>query len=420
MTDTPADRRPLAVVTGASSGIGYELAKQFAEHGYDLLIAAEDPGISDAAARLGRTGVAATPVQSDLATYDGVERLCDAIRAEHERLEAVAINAGRGAGGDFTRDTDLRDEFNIIDVNVTSTVHLAKRVLPGMVARGRGRILFTSSIASAIPGSYQAVYNASKSFVQSFAEGIRGELKDTGVTVTALMPGPTETDFFERAGMQDTRIGAASKDDPAKVAAAGYEALMAGKDHVVAGSMKNKVQAVAAKVVPDAAKAAMHRVMARPGSAATESAPAEDRFEDVVDLLTAQHERIKAMFGEVADATDARRQQVFEELIAMLRQHESGEQQVVHPVLRDLGGDESGVALARLDEEQMADRVVAELVALGTGDDGFDAKFDELRAAVLAHAAREERAEFPVLRRRLTSEQLHQMAGELRAVAEMM
>jgi len=260
--------RPLAVVTGASSGIGYELAKQFAQHGYDLLIAAEDEGIEQAGTALcGDGGPEVRTCRVDLATYDGVETLYEAITATGRPVDAIAINAGRGAGGDFTRDTDLRDALNIIDVNVTSTVHLAKRVLPGMVSRGSGRVLFTSSIASTMPGSFQAVYNASKSFVQSFSEAVRNELKDTGVTVTALMPGPTDTNFFERADMLDTKVGAGPKDNPAKVAEQGFEALMQDDDHVVAGSSKNKVQAVAAKAMPDTAKAEMHRKMAEPGSA---------------------------------------------------------------------------------------------------------------------------------------------------------
>jgi short-subunit dehydrogenase len=267
--NAPTAERPLAVITGASSGIGYELAKQFAEHGYDLLIAAEDPGIEQAGIDLRRDGAAdVRTCRVDLATYDGVERLYQDITATGRPVDAIAINAGRGAGGDFTRDTDLRDELNIIDVNITSTVHLAKRVLPGMVRRGEGRVLFTSSIASTMPGSFQAVYNASKSFVQSFSEAVRNELKDTGVTVTALMPGPTDTNFFERADMMDTKVGAGQKDDPAQVAEQGFEALMKGDDHVVAGSFKNKAQAVAAKAMPDTAKAGMHRKMAEPGSAA--------------------------------------------------------------------------------------------------------------------------------------------------------
>ncbi|WP_433221758.1 SDR family NAD(P)-dependent oxidoreductase [Dactylosporangium sp. CS-047395] len=265
---TDATQRPFAVITGASSGIGYELARQFAQHDFDLLIAAEDPGIEQAAQDLRRDGrIQVQAVRADLATFDGVESLWQAITGTSRPVDAVAINAGRGAGGDFTRQTDLRDELNIIDVNVTSTVHLAKRVLPGMVARGAGRVLFTSSIASTMPGSFQAVYNASKSFVQSFAEAVRNELKDTGVTITALMPGPTDTNFFDRADMGDTKVGAGAKDDPARVAEQGFEALMRGDDHVVAGSFTNKVQAVAAKVLPDTAKAAMHRRMAEPGSA---------------------------------------------------------------------------------------------------------------------------------------------------------
>ncbi|MEV6492221.1 SDR family NAD(P)-dependent oxidoreductase [Actinoplanes sp. NPDC051633] len=259
---------PFAVVTGASSGIGFELAKQFAEHGYDLLITAEDDGIEQAAADFRRDGQnQVLAVRADLATYDGVEALYAAILETGRPVDAIALNAGRGIGGDFARQTDLKDELNVIDVNVTSTVHLAKRVLPDMVARNAGDVLFTSSIASMMPGTYQAVYNASKSFVQSFAEALRNELKDTDITITSLMPGPTDTQFFERADMLDTNVGASKKDDPAVVAKQGFEALMKGKEKVVAGSMKTKVQGAASKVMPDAAKAQMHRKMAEPGSA---------------------------------------------------------------------------------------------------------------------------------------------------------
>jgi short-subunit dehydrogenase len=252
-----------AVVTGASSGIGYELAKQFAEHGYDLLIAAEDPGIHEAATRLGGN---VTAIRTDLATYEGCEELYRAVIDSGRRLDALALNAGRGIGGDFVRETDLIEELNVIDVNVVSTVHLAKRLLPEMLAHG-GHVLFTSSVASMMPGTYQAVYNASKSFVQSFAEALRDELRDTDITITALMPGPTDTNFFHRAEMDDTRVGAGQKDDPAVVAKQGFEAMLKGKEKVVAGSAKTRIQGAAAKVMPDSAKAAMHRRMAEPGSA---------------------------------------------------------------------------------------------------------------------------------------------------------
>jgi uncharacterized protein len=259
---------PFAVVTGASSGIGFELARQFAEHGYDLLVTAEDDAIQEAAAGLRRDGQnQVTAVRADLAHFEGVEAVYAAILETGRPVDAIALNAGRGIGGDFVRETPLADELNVIDVNVTSTVHLAKRVLPDMVARNEGKVLFTSSIASTMPGTYQAVYNASKSFVQSFAEALRAELKDTDVTVTALMPGPTDTNFFHRADMDDTKVGAAEKDDPAVVAKQGFEALMKDKEKVVAGSAKTKIQGAAAKVMPDTAKAEMHRKMAEPGSA---------------------------------------------------------------------------------------------------------------------------------------------------------
>jgi short-subunit dehydrogenase len=263
---TPSDR-PLAVVTGASSGIGLELAKQFAANGFDLIIAAEDAAIQDAALELEPLGASVEAVQADLATDRGVDELHGRIQAAGRPVAAVALNAGIGAGGAFATDTDLEQELRLIDLNVRSTVHLAKHVLRDMVARDEGRLLFTSSIASTMPGSFQAVYNGSKSFVQSFALALRDELKDTNVTVTSLMPGPTETEFFERAHMQDTRVGQSDKkDDPADVARDGFEAMMAGEERVVSASLSTKLQGRGSRLMPDKVKSAMHRRMAEPES----------------------------------------------------------------------------------------------------------------------------------------------------------
>jgi short-subunit dehydrogenase len=262
----PTNSKRLAVVTGASDGIGYELAKVFAQNGFDLVVCAEDGGIVEAAQAFEQLGVKVTSVQADLAAHEGVEQLWARIRDLNRPIDAAAINAGVGVGGEFAK-TDLQAELNLINLNVTSTVHLAKYVVQQMVSRGSGRILFSSSIASTMPAPFEAVYGASKAFVQSFSQALRNELKDTGVTVTALMPGPTETNFFHRAGLDDTKVGASEKDDAGKVALDGFEALMAGKDHVVAGSFKNKAQALGAKVLPETAKAQIHRGMAEPGSA---------------------------------------------------------------------------------------------------------------------------------------------------------
>lgn len=253
-----------AVVTGASSGIGLELARQFAEHGFDVLVCAEDDGLPAAAAQLrSGAGGSITEVQADLATYDGVEALLSAIGAVGRPVEAIALNAGIGNGGRFV-DIPLDDELRLIQTNIVSAVHLAKRLLPAMVARGAGQLLFTASVASTMPGPFYATYAASKSFVLSFAEALRYEVKDSGVTVTALMPGPTDTNFFDRADMKGTAAGQGKKDDPAEVAADGFEALMAGKDHVVAGSVKNKVQVAATSILPDTAKAAIHAKLTEP------------------------------------------------------------------------------------------------------------------------------------------------------------
>jgi short-subunit dehydrogenase len=263
---TSSTARPLAMVTGASSGIGLELARQFAEHGFDLVVNAEDDRLDAVAAELRASGADVVAVRADLRAAEGVERLWAAVTGSGRPLAAAALNAGVGKGGAFV-DTEPADELAIIDLNVTSTVRLAKHVLRDMTGRGEGRVLITSSVASTMPGSFQAVYNASKSFLQSFAEALQEELRDSAVTVTSLMPGPTETDFFRRADMEDTRVGASSKDDAGQVAQQGFEALMKGERRVVAGSLGTKVQEAAGKVTPDALKAKMHRKMAEPGSA---------------------------------------------------------------------------------------------------------------------------------------------------------
>jgi short-subunit dehydrogenase len=258
--------KPLAVVTGASSGIGYELAKQFAQNGFDLLVTATGPSIGQAARDLKQLGADVQSVQADLSTADGVEALYGSIRATGRPVDALALNAGVGVGGDFARETDLKDEIKLINLNVVSVVHLAKLVVKDMVARGSGRILFTSSIAALMPGPFEAVYAASKAFVQSFAEGLRNELKDTGVTVTTFLPGPTDTNFFHRANMDDTKAGTSKKDDPADVAKQGFEALIDGKDHVIAGSLKTKVQGAMTNLLPQTANAEQHRKLTEPGS----------------------------------------------------------------------------------------------------------------------------------------------------------
>ncbi|WP_134740675.1 SDR family NAD(P)-dependent oxidoreductase [Nocardioides sp. 503] len=260
-TDTYA---PLAVVTGASTGIGRALAAEFVEHDFDVVIAADEAAIHEAAAELGRGGRTVTPVQVDLATAAGVEELARVVRDQGRPVDAVALNAGVGVNGPF-HESSLEAELNLVDLNVRSTVHLAKLLLPDMVARGAGRILITSSIAAVAPGPYHSTYAASKAFVHSFAEGIREELKDTGVTVTSLMPGPTETEFFSRADMEDTKIGQMeNKDDAATVAHDGFEALMAGRSSVVAGSFSNRIQAELGTHLPDALATPLLARMTKP------------------------------------------------------------------------------------------------------------------------------------------------------------
>lgn len=259
----PVDR-PLAIVTGASTGIGFELAKCCASQGFDLLIAADEPEIESAATEIRALGAMVETVQADLSTTEGVDRLYAASKRIGRPVDALLANAGRGLGHAFL-DQDLDQVRRVIDTNITGTLYLIHEVGNDMLRRNAGRILITGSIAGFTPGSFQAVYNGTKAFLDSFSFALREELRDTEITVTCLMPGATETKFFERAGMLDTAIGTEEKDDPADVARAGFEAMMRGEGDIVTG-FKNKVQSAAANVIPAGALARQHRKMAEPGS----------------------------------------------------------------------------------------------------------------------------------------------------------
>jgi len=250
------------VVTGASAGIGYELAKLCAEHGYDLVVAADQAAITQAAQEFRAMGVAVEAVEADLATTDGVDRLYAATRGRP--VAALLANAGHGLGGGFL-DQDFDDVRHVIETNITGTIYLIQKVGQQMRTRGEGRILITGSIAGFMPGTYHAVYNGSKAFVDSFSFALRAELKESGVTVTCLMPGATETEFFERADMMDTKVGQSDKDDAADVAKTGFDAMLRGDGDVVAG-WKNKLQSAIANITPAGILAEQHRSMAEPGS----------------------------------------------------------------------------------------------------------------------------------------------------------
>ena len=263
-----SETRSLAVVTGASSGIGLELAKQFAGAGFDLILAADRDLAEAQSAVEAEGGTVISAVETDLSTPEGVQTLQWAIDQTGRPVDALAANAGIGLGHAFL-DQDLKEAVKVVETNIVGSITLIHGVGRRMREAGRGRILITSSIAALIPGTFQAVYNGSKAFLQSFAFALRAELKDSGVTVTALLPGATETDFFERADLGDTKVGApdAKRDDPAMVAKAGFHALMKGEGDVVAG-LKNKLQAASTRILSDSQLAEMHRGMAEPGSAA--------------------------------------------------------------------------------------------------------------------------------------------------------
>jgi short-subunit dehydrogenase len=257
--------RPLAIVTGASSGIGYNLAKCAAENGFDLLVAADQP-LEAAAADFRALGATVELVQTELASRAGVDELCHAIRGRP--VDALFANAGHGLGRAFL-EQDFKDIQHVIDTNITGTIYLLHKVVPGMVSAGRGRVLVTGSIAGFQPGAFQAVYNGTKAFVDSFVAALRNEIKDSEVTLTCLMPGVTDTDFFARADMLDTKVGADEdkKMDPAEVARIGFKAMMDGEADVVAG-LKNKMTVAMSKVTPSQVLAEQHRKMAEPGTAA--------------------------------------------------------------------------------------------------------------------------------------------------------
>jgi short-subunit dehydrogenase len=258
-----AEDRPRVLVTGGSSGIGFELARQFAESGHDVVLTGRDAEKLEQSGELIRERapeVTVTTVAADLASEAGVYEL----HRSAGRIDILCANAGIGSGGgDFT-ETDLAQELELIDLNVRGQVQLTKLVVKDMADRGEGRLLFTSSIAGIMPGPFEAVYAASKSFIRSFGEALRNELKQKGIGVTIFMPGPTETDFFHRANMDNTPAGQSSKDDAAQVAAQAIDALFADKHAVVTGSLMTRLQGNVAKLMSNPARAAMHRRQTEP------------------------------------------------------------------------------------------------------------------------------------------------------------
>ncbi|WP_334062983.1 SDR family NAD(P)-dependent oxidoreductase [Limimaricola cinnabarinus] len=250
-----------AVVTGASTSIGFELARLAVEAGHDVLIVAEEAGIEAAGTRLATTAAPVETLRADLATEHGVAALFERIGAR--RVDYFMANAGVGLGHAFL-DQEWDEIARVIDLNVKGTTAMLHRVLQGMVEHGAGRVLVTGSIAGMIPGSYQAVYNASKAYLDNLSLALGAELENTGVTVTCLRPGPVDTPFFERAHMEDTPVGQdEDKADPAKIARDGFEAMMKGESGITPGFM-NKVQAALTGMLPEPVLARMHRRMARP------------------------------------------------------------------------------------------------------------------------------------------------------------
>ena len=254
--------RKLAIVTGASSGIGLEIAKLAAEDGYDLIVAADTPFV-EAGPALEQYDVDVQSIEADLSSKQGVSQLLDLVGGRE--VDVLVANAGHGLGHGFL-DQSTDEWMHVLNTNITGTLLLIQPIVKKMVERGEGKVLITGSIAGHLAGSFQAVYNGSKAFVDSFAAALNEEIRDSGVTVTCLKPGATETNFFHRAELDDTKVGQAKKDDPADVAKAGWEAMKDGDPAVIYG-MKNKMQVAAAGMMTDAETAKLHRKQAEPGSA---------------------------------------------------------------------------------------------------------------------------------------------------------
>jgi short-subunit dehydrogenase len=255
----------LALVTGASSGIGLSLAKELASRGYDLVVCSAGERLPEAAESIRSSGTDVIPVTADLSTHEGIELLWNRVADLGRPLDIACINAGVGVGGQFW-ETDLEEELKMVELNCTGTVQLAKYVVRHMRQLNAGKILFTSSIAGEMVAPREAVYAATKAFVLSFAHSLRYELRETGITVTALQPGPTDTNFFHRAGMDDTKVGSEGKKEsqPDDVAKDGIDALFAGKDHVYSHAATTKLEGAVANLVPGSVKASMHEKMAKP------------------------------------------------------------------------------------------------------------------------------------------------------------
>ena len=253
--------RKLAIVTGASSGIGLEIAKLAAKDGYDLIVAADTPFV-EAGPALKDFGVDVQEIELDLSTKQGVDRLLAAVG--DRPVDVLAANAGHGLGHGFL-DQSPQEWLHVINTDVTGTLLLIQPIARRMVERGEGKILITGSVAGHLSGAFQAVYNGSKAFIDSFAAALNEELRDTGVTVTCLKPGATETNFFHRAELDDTKVGQSDKDHPADVAKTGWEAMKKGEPAAIHG-LKNKMQVAAAGVMTDATTAKLHRAQVEPGS----------------------------------------------------------------------------------------------------------------------------------------------------------
>jgi short-subunit dehydrogenase len=252
-----------ALITGATSGIGYELAKLFAKDGYNLVIVArnEDNLQATASELSANYGIQVETISKDLSQPDGPFEVYDEVKAKGIQIDVLVNDAAQGQHGAFV-ETDLQRELQIVQLNIVAYLVLTKLFLKEMAARNEGKILQVASIGGKLPGPYISVYHATKAFIVNHTEALANELKDTGVTITALLPGPTDTNFFSKADMEDTKlVQEGSLDDPAKVAKDGYEALMSGKSEIISG-LKNKAQVGMGHVMPDTMTAQMiHKQM---------------------------------------------------------------------------------------------------------------------------------------------------------------
>jgi short-subunit dehydrogenase/hemerythrin-like domain-containing protein len=393
----------MALITGASTGIGYELAIEFATHGFDLIIVAENDEIYVAKEALSESGVYVVAIKADLRNDAGLDEVISYVQTLNRPLDAVALNAGVGLAGAFLGGNKLEDEMNMINLNVIAVVKLAKALIAPMVKKGEGKVLFTTCMASLTPGPFQAVYHASKAFIQTFLDAVREEIRGSGVTITALMPGATETQFYARADMLETKMGQAIKADPAQVARQGFEALMRGEDLVIGGSLLDKVYGITTKFMSDAITSKQSR--------SDHERVDVDQAVDAIMMLTRQHREAETLFDRIQNSTPGEGIAIFKTLSEKLREHIRIEEMVLYPAVRKI--DRAEVKHAEYEHDEIK-ALLQSISMLKESPENFERQMTELKKSVQHHVEEEEQNLFPLCESEFSREKLVNLGDQMR------